>query len=255
MNNIMPFPRPVWEPSPDTESENVVPGGQDDQDGQEEKAGLLSTLSFLRDCLNGDDAALPSETRRRCIQAIETALDTAISMERTLLNQTLHIEQMAKIICTDPLTGVSNRRGFTREFQRVLSAATRYNETGVLIYVDLDGFKPVNDTYGHAAGDEMLIEVARVLRESIRPQDMVARLGGDEFAVLLTRTDWASGLNHVERIKHTLNTHYIHWNDKHIAVRASFGFQRFGANANPESLLHKADCAMFEAKRLRGEHR
>jgi len=252
MSTVVKFPMNAWDVAKEKWTGRM---GLPDKGGLGKDANLLATLSFLRDSLANSTGALDAEILKHCLDATEDALNTAMSMERTILNQTLHIEQMAKIASTDHLTGVSNRRGFEQEFQRVLSAATRYGETGVLIYADLDGFKPVNDTYGHAAGDEMLIEVARVLLENVRPQDMVARLGGDEFAVLLTRTDWENGLKRAEILKHALNSHYVNWGGKHIAVRASFGFQRFGADADAESLLHKADCAMFEAKRLRGDMR
>ena len=211
---------------------------------------LLATLAFVRDCLNGGEAALDEGTQRLCLEAVEHALHTGVSMERTLLNQTLHIQDMARVACTDQLTGAYNRRGFEQEFQRALSAATRFEETGILIFIDLDGFKPINDTYGHAAGDQVLVEVTRVLQKNVRPQDLVARIGGDEFTVLLTRTDWENGLQRAEFLKHLLNTLYVPWNGKNIAVRASLGFQRFGANADAETLLSKADGAMYEAKRL-----
>ncbi|MBL4615111.1 MAG: GGDEF domain-containing protein [Magnetovibrio sp.] len=171
--------------------------------------------------------------------------------ERKLLTQSLRIEEMERIASTDELTGAYNRRGFEQEFKRVLAAASRYNETGVLVYVDLDGFKPINDTYGHAAGDLVLCEVVRALRDNIRPHDFVARLGGDEFAILLTRTAWKDGLERAEILKHVLNTTYVYWSGNHIAVRASLGFQRFGPDDCNKKLLIQADHAMYEAKRVR----
>lgn len=213
---------------------------------------LLAALKFVRDCLSDGEPVLDTDTKRLCKEAVEHALETGMQLERTLIHQKLHIQDMARIACTDQLTGAYNRRGFEQEFNRTLSAATRFEETGVLVYIDLDGFKPINDTYGHAAGDQVLIEVAQVLQNNIRPQDLVARIGGDEFTVLLTRTDWENGLARAEYLKHLLNTLYVRWNGKNIAVRASLGFQRYGANADAETLLNKADGAMFEAKRLRG---
>lgn len=228
------------------DDKNTTP---DDDHGD---ASLLAILSFVRDCLGDKEDRLDADTQRQCLQAVDGALNAAMSLERTVLHQTLHIEDMARIACTDQLTGAYNRRGFEQEFARVLAAATRYDETGVLVYVDLDGFKPINDTYGHAAGDLVLGEVTRVLQKHVRPQDLVARIGGDEFCVLLTRTDWKNGLERAEILKHLLNTTYVRWNDKNIAVRASFGFQRFGAHEDADALLSKADSAMYEAKRLRG---
>jgi len=237
MGNLLSFPTNAWDLARDAENAT--------------NASLLSALAFLRDCLEGDAQDLDDETVRRCKDATETALSAAMGTERMLNHQSLRITEMERLACTDELTGAYNRRGFQQEFERIIAAANRYRETGVLIYVDLDGFKPINDTYGHAAGDHVLCEVVRALHENVRPHDLVARLGGDEFAILLTRTDWDNGLERAEILKHILNTKYVNWNGKHIAVRASLGFQRFGPDDCHKNLLIKADSAMYEAKRVR----
>lgn len=237
MGNLLSFPMNAWDLAKDKETSA--------------NDNLLSALSFLRDCLEGGVRDLDDATVKRCVDATDCALNAAMSTERKMLSQSLRIEEMERLACTDELTGAYNRRGFEQEFKRVLAAANRYGETGVLVYVDLDGFKPINDTYGHAAGDLVLCEVVRTLSENVRPHDLVARLGGDEFAVLLTRTAWQDGLERAELLKHILNTSYVAWNSKHIAVRASFGFQRFGPDDCDKQLLMKADTAMYEAKRLR----
>ena len=85
----------------------------------------------------------------------------------------------------DPLTETLNRRGFERELKRSLAYVKRYGTSAALLYLDLDGFKPVNDRHGHAAGDAVLKAVAAALQQQVRASDVVARLGGDEFAVLL----------------------------------------------------------------------
>lgn len=237
MGNLLTFPMNGWDIAKDKET---APN-----------ESLISALAFLRDCLGEGHDELDADRLERCLDAADRAFSAAMGTERTLLTQSLRIEEMERVACTDELTGAYNRRGFEQEFKRILAAANRYDETGVLVYVDLDGFKPINDTYGHAAGDHVLCEVVRVLSDNVRPHDLVARLGGDEFAVLLTRTDWEDGLVRAEFLKHVLNTTYVDWNDKHIAVRASFGFQRFGADDCNKKLLIKADHAMYEAKRLR----
>ncbi len=85
----------------------------------------------------------------------------------------------------DPLTDILNRRGFERELKRSLAYVKRYGTSAALVYLDLDGFKHVNDRHGHAAGDAVLKAVAMVLNRHVRASDLVARLGGDEFVVLL----------------------------------------------------------------------
>lgn len=245
MNNVLRFPMNA--------PTNILSLAQSKSEDTDES--LLTALSFVRDCLDAEQTDLSPNARRACAKALDDALGVAMKLERTVLNQTLHIADMARVACTDHLTGAYNRRGFEQEFQRTLAAATRFEETGILVYIDLDGFKPINDTYGHAAGDQVLGDVTRMLQKNVRPQDLVARIGGDEFAVLLTRTDWENGLQRAEHLKHQLNTMYVRWNGKNIAVRASLGFQRFGPDADAEKLLSKADSAMYEAKRLRtGPH-
>ena len=213
--------------------------------------GLLAALTFLRDSLESGSHTMDDDLTKRCVRATNDALLAAMHTERRLLHQALRLEEVEHLSRTDELTGAYNRRGFDQEFKRVLAAANRYGETGVLIYVDLDGFKPINDTYGHAAGDLILCEVVHILEENVREHDLVARLGGDEFAVLLTRTTWKNGLERAELLKHLLNTASVKWHDKNIAIRASLGFQRFGPDDCDETLLKKADNAMYQAKRLR----
>ncbi|MBI4184284.1 MAG: GGDEF domain-containing protein [Proteobacteria bacterium] len=152
---------------------------------------------------------------------------------------------------TDELTGLLNRRAFESELRHAVAAARRYGEGGVLIYIDLDNFKPVNDRFGHAAGDHVLRQVARLLKASVRETDFVGRLGGDEFAVLLVRTSWEAGLAYAKRLERALNATYIPWSGATIKLKASFGAQRYGADDSERTLLHRADTAMYRAKRRR----
>ena len=102
---------------------------------------------------------------------------------------------------TDPLTGVLNRRGFTEAVERELARARRYDRPFVLAYVDVRGLKAVNDTAGHRAGDELLIETAALLQESARADDVVGRIGGDEMGVLLVEQGAAGASSVVARIE------------------------------------------------------
>ena len=95
------------------------------------------------------------------------------------------ISELEARIDIDPLTDILNRRGFERELKRSLAYVKRYGTSVALVYVDLDGFKPVNDRHGHAAGDAVLKAIAAALVRNVRASDVVARIGGDEFAVLL----------------------------------------------------------------------
>ncbi|MEG3620191.1 GGDEF domain-containing protein [Magnetovibrio sp. PR-2] len=239
MGTLLSFPKNAWEMA---RQQDMGPSN-----------GLLAALSFLRDALESNTHTMDDDLTNRCLRATNDALLAAMHTERQILHQALRLEEVEHLSRTDELTGAYNRRAFDQEFKRVLAAADRYGETGVLIYVDLDGFKPINDTYGHAAGDLVLCEVTRILQENVREHDFVARLGGDEYGVLLTRTTWKNGLERAELLKHLLNTASVKWHDKNIAVRASLGFQRFGPDDCDETLLKKADSAMYQAKRLRAK--
>ena len=219
---------------------------------------LLTSVSLLAECLErsavpegpSDDAANAEAARR--------ALNAALSAECRLADQMDHIvdlrqriAQLERLAETDELTGLFNRRGFQRELHAAVAAARRYDERGVLVYVDLDGFKPVNDTYGHAAGDEVLRRVARTLNDNVRETDFVGRMGGDEFAVLLTRTTWEDGLKRAEALDRVLNNTYVSWEGRMLAIRASLGFQVYGPRDDGHDILSRADEDMYNTKRMR----
>ncbi|MFP4312387.1 MAG: diguanylate cyclase domain-containing protein, partial [Nitriliruptoraceae bacterium] len=144
----------------------------------------------------------------------------------------------------DALTGLANRRRFTRALER-----TRVGGTGVLVLIDLDRFKAINDRFGHAAGDEVLLEVTHRLRTTIRPTDLAARLGGDEFAVLLPDTDAAAGAAVVERLRSRL-ADPVQLRGGALTISASFGTALLGTGAtSSDELLHDADLAMYADKR------
>jgi diguanylate cyclase (GGDEF)-like protein/PAS domain S-box-containing protein len=159
-----------------------------------------------------------------------------------------HLEHLAD---HDPLTGLFNRRRFERELSREISAAGRYGGGGAVLIIDIDNFKVINDTLGHNAGDEVMTEVAHLLRERLRDTDVVARLGGDEFGVLLPRAapGDAEGLAH--GLLDTVRGERIAVGGKRpTRLTTSIGMAFFGADGKttPEDLLIDADVAMYDAK-------
>lgn len=159
--------------------------------------------------------------------------------------------QLALAASQDPLTGLANRSLLHEQMVQALTpreGRTRV-DVGVLC-LDLDNFKPVNDTYGHAAGDEVLLEVAHRLRAVVRPQDLVARPGGDEFTVLATRVT-AEGLVRLEqRISSALQVpHRVHGRD--VTVTASVGAHLAGAGEDVAVVLALTDSRMYAHKHAR----
>ncbi|MGZ5000604.1 MAG: EAL domain-containing protein [Methylomonas sp.] len=157
-------------------------------------------------------------------------------------------EQMAHAAFHDPLTGLPNRLRLAQKLHSAISEANSENQLAIVL-LDLDGFKPVNDNYGHSAGDRVLIEVARRLTEAVRGADMVARLGGDEFVVLLTEIkDEQACRTTLERLLKDLCKIYEIGGLK-LRLGASLGaslYPRDGSDA--DTLLRYADAAMYQAK-------
>ncbi len=151
----------------------------------------------------------------------------------------------------DPLLDVLNRRGFERELKRAIAYLQRYPAEATLMFVDLDGFKAVNDRYGHAAGDALLKAVARELAAHVRASDVVARLGGDEFGVLLWHLPLAHAAGKAEEIERLIEAVGVEHDGVRLAVGASIGSVQLGSTASPVELIDAAARAMYARKRAR----
>ena len=150
----------------------------------------------------------------------------------------------------DQLTGLANRRGFELAAARILQVCRRRDAAATLLYADLDGFKPINDTYGHDEGDRALVEFARLLDSTFRGSDVIARLGGDEFAVLLTGTpNPESASDRLERALELRNE----TSSSPYRLAASLGSSVLasGSDETIDELLRRADSTMYVAKRKR----
>ena len=150
---------------------------------------------------------------------------------------------------TDVLTEATNRRGFNEELESVLSSVAATGHRGAVIFMDLDDFKAVNDTLGHAAGDELLVSVTRCLRENIRSNDLLARLGGDEFAVLLQDINGEVAMEVARKLLRVVREHQIMVEGHAISNTVSIGvalYPEHGATAG--ELLQHADMAMYSVK-------
>lgn len=159
-------------------------------------------------------------------------------------------DDLATLALRDPLTGLANRRLFDILLSSALARVQRSTTPLVVTYVDLDDFKAVNDTYGHAAGDAVLVETARRLKATVRGADIVARLGGDEFVVAQeTDADGAEATTH--RIVEALEPPYELPDGTLVTCTASLGIAESRLHAVGASLLAAADAAMYAAKRLR----
>ena len=188
-----------------------------------------------------------SAARQR--ELLETLLTAAADAERYFALQQERIRYLEDLSITDEMTGLLNRRGFKLELTRTLSRAERVKETGLLLLCDLDDFKRINDSHGHAAGDAVLCSVAELLRRFVRRSDSIARLGGDEFAVLMTNTLRGPAQPAMHKLVHLINNFVVEWGGNHIPLAASFGFAPYDRTSSAEQLLLESDLALYRAKR------
>jgi diguanylate cyclase (GGDEF)-like protein len=187
------------------------------------------------------------------------ARHVATSLERGRLEENLRQvtdlkEQLRHQALHDPLTGLPNRTLFLDRVRHAVDTAGRTRVWPAVLYLDLDGFKPVNDTYGHEAGDVLLRTVADRLRGCLRPADTAARLGGDEFVLLLNGPIDRSGVARiVERVRSQLEVPMVLGDGVITTVGASIGVALGGVDSpDADSLVRNADIAMYAAKRTLG---
>jgi diguanylate cyclase (GGDEF)-like protein len=185
---------------------------------------------------------------RAAIQTLLAELEDLRGEVGRLKQRLAHAEDAAD---RDPLTGLLNRRGFLRELSRVRAFAQRYGAPASLVYVDLDGFKEINDRHGHAAGDAALKAVAERLAGHVRESDVVGRLGGDEFAVVLVQTDHATAEDKAAALRGEVEGEPLQFGDWLAPIRLSCGVREITEAEAPEELIAGADKAMYAAKRSR----
>ena len=157
--------------------------------------------------------------------------------------------KLEHLALTDLLTGLPNRRAGMATLSQVWSASTRSQQGMSVMMVDIDRFKSVNDTHGHAVGDRVLADVARLLRASARKDDHVIRLGGEEFLVICQNTDLRSSLEAAERLRRKVAAATIDAGRAHLHVSISIGVtSRESTMPDPDSMLAVADQALYAAK-------
>jgi diguanylate cyclase (GGDEF)-like protein/PAS domain S-box-containing protein len=163
--------------------------------------------------------------------------------------------QMTYQASHDALTGLVNRREFERRLQEAMDSAQTGDVGHGLCYLDLDRFKVVNDTCGHTAGDNMLREVASIIREAVRDSDTVGRIGGDEFALLLVGCPLEKARQICDNVVRSVNEYRFVWKDKIFNIGVSIGLVEIGRDSGSiEDILSSADSACYVAKKQGGLH-
>jgi diguanylate cyclase (GGDEF)-like protein len=151
----------------------------------------------------------------------------------------------------DSLTSCFSRGAFMRELHRAMSAVERYNTPAAVLFIDLDGFKSVNDNFGHGTGDAVLRHIGRLLMTNVRESDVVGRIGGDEFGVILNHASASEAQAKAEFLEAALRINPAQHAGKTHRVNASFGVNAIAKPEDPEIALARADEAMYADKNRR----
>ena len=158
------------------------------------------------------------------------------------------VEQLDLLAHEDSLVGLPNRRGFMRALERIIDRVSRYQEKSALLFVDLDGLKVINDTFGHQAGDEALVQVAKLLLGGVRKSDIVARIGGDEFAILLVHSDEESAHETATRLVDLIaDSEFTHGGET-MPLSVAIGAAGINGDDTAESVIARADKEMYRRK-------
>ncbi len=160
------------------------------------------------------------------------------------------LEQLRELVQTDQMTGALNRRGMNEVFAREAARSDRHAHPLSLAILDLDDFKAINDTYGHAFGDRALIHLVSTAKETLRPSDAIVRFGGEEFVILLPDADTEEAMLVIRRLQNNLVKHCLVTDDEQLlpfTFSAGVASRSFSENQN--ALISRADNALYQAKR------
>ena len=158
------------------------------------------------------------------------------------------VEQLDRLAHQDSLIDLPNRRGFLRELERLIARVSRYNANGAMLFVDVDGLKTINDTFGHRTGDEALIQVAHLLSSGVRKSDVVARIGGDEFGILLENADEKVARETAARLVDLIAACEVVHEGFSLPMSVAIGVGMIEATDTAESVMHRADEEMYRRK-------
>ncbi|HET8705075.1 MAG TPA: diguanylate cyclase, partial [Pseudomonadales bacterium] len=206
----------------------------------------MVTWEASRLCKDGREIRV--RDRARAVPSFNQQIHLLIASED--ITEAHHLaEKLSYQASHDPLTGLPNRREFEHQLQKLIESAQQEDIQHALFYVDLDQFKLVNDTCGHAAGDELLRQLATLLHQHTRKTDLLARLGGDEFGVLLERCSLEQASGIATNIRNAIAGFRFLWQDKIFSLGASIGVVAIDKHVEHlDGILAAADTACYEAK-------
>jgi diguanylate cyclase len=175
--------------------------------------------------------------------------EQAQATEAELVKLHQELDRVSAQVRHDALTGALNRKGLEEAFDRELSVVQRKDSALCIAMLDIDNFKRINDERGHATGDEALTHLAKVARDSMRPQDTLARFGGEEFVILMPDTPLESGIEAMTRLQRELTKQLFLAGSEKVLITFSAGVAQLAPDEGRDSALRRADKAMYTAKR------
>lgn len=185
----------------------------------------------------------------RSRQEVLAARHRVDEAERKVVQLEAELQQASEKVQTDYLTGALNRRGLKEAFDRELAIAERENTPTSVALLDIDNFKDLNDNFGHQAGDNILVYLARLIKETVRPGDSVSRYGGEEFLILLPNADIEQACAVLTRLQRALTKHFFLHNNCKVLITFSTGITKRMSGETQESVIARADAALYQAKR------
>jgi diguanylate cyclase (GGDEF)-like protein len=159
-----------------------------------------------------------------------------------------YVGQLDKLAYRDPLVQLPNRRSFLASLECLIARVERYGGPAAMLFVDVDGLKAINDTFGHKAGDEALVEIAQLLVSSVRKTDCVARMGGDEFGILLEHTDEAKAWQMALRVVESVVGSQFCFNGSCLPLSVAVGVGAIRPGDTPQAVVERADKEMYRVK-------
>lgn len=226
---------------------NYIPANSD---------GLLSLLEHRQ----GDAAASRMVLARFLREHPEEAAIAVMDLYENYLEAERRAQAAEDRADKDGMTGLFNKTYMMGQLEKLSRGERpayerRKQEGNYIIFIDLDGFKPINDNFGHAAGDCALVTVAQALKKCVRKNDDVGRMGGDEFAVILYGISQQDAVRKKDLIVETLDTLSFPWQQKHVAVRGSVGLWPFNCEKSAELNMQCVDKIMYRVKQAKGDTR
>ena len=214
-------------------------------------AFIISLVCLVRlvTVLMGEHDGLLASTLMQRIYLVSFSLGVLlVSIGFSIMGHEKLVENYRGLAIRDELTGLYNRRFFARTAELSITQAARYGRKLSLLLLDVDNFKRINDTYGHAAGDAVLQDIASLMRKNFREADLYARYGGEEFIALINEAEFSDAQKLAERMRQQIEDRRVNFNGHAITYSASFGIAQLCSGESLQQSTARADQALYAAK-------